>query len=272
VRRLQARISQLEEQVRAGAGASPQVVQHAVVPLAAGAMYVTHKEMELVQENQALRQQLQQALMAPGGGSGGALIAPDGWVTTTRGGTAVDAGGAPDPGQEVWMPAASLGGGWGATPLLAAKAGGGILAAVGGGGDGDGLVTPLRGAPGGAGGAGSTRATPGSEGSVKTAHAPGSGGARARGSGAAAAAVGMLPPLRAGSLVGSPSKGSSSGTPRERAAAALNDSRTRLEQISLNLNVSWGVWRGSLSACGPVSCPMAARVVAVGLAWTPPPS
>jgi hypothetical protein len=239
VARLQARISQLEEQVRAQAAPAapapqPQVVQHAVVPVAAGAMYVTHKEMELVQENQALRQQLQQATMGPGSG-GGALMPPDGWVTTTRGGTAVD--GAPDPVHELWVPASALGGGWGATPLSVAKTGGGILGGCGG------LVTPLRGTPPGGGvsggAAGSTRATPGSEGSVKTAaHTPSSGGHASRSRSGAAPAVGMLPPLRAGSLTGSPSKGSGGGTPRERMAAQLYDSRTRIEQLALNLNVS----------------------------------
>ncbi len=217
VRRMQSRISQLEAQVaRAGTGAGA-----AAAPLPAGALYVTHKEMELVQENHALRQQLQHVMQ-------------DGWVTATRGSTGPD-GGAGDvhASQELWVPATSLAAAPWATPPSGGRAGGGILTGV----------SPLR-AFGSGGGA--ARFTPASEGSVKTGHTPGSGGARGGGP-RPGGPVSLLPPLRAGSLAagsaaGSPSRGSSSGTPRERMAAVLHDSRTKIEQLALNLTVGgWAV-------------------------------
>jgi len=214
VRRMQLRISQLEAQVRATSSAT--TAAPAAAPLPAGALYVTHKEMELVQENQSLRQQLQQLMV--GGGAG-----PDGWVTTTRGGMGVED---MNPSQELWMPATSLAAAPWHTPLSGSKTGG----ILGGGGA---QLTPIR--VFGSGG-GSARLTPASEGSVKTGHAPGSGGGL-RGKGSAAA---TLPPLRAGSLAAGSAAGSpsSSGTPRERMAAVLHDSRTKIEALGLNLNVS----------------------------------
>lgn len=247
VQRLHRRLSQLEAHSAKSPPAPPAMAAAAaaVAPVAAspahivpaGAMYVTHKELELSQENQALKAQLQQVLMATGAATAPAPVpSPGGWVTTTRGSAAVESSAADSSTahqQELWMPASVLAGPW--TPLLSGKGGGGMGISV----------TAARGAPRGS-------VTPGSEGSVKTSQTtPGSGGGvgGARGVGARASAgrspaapMGLLN-VRAASAAGSPSKGSSSGTPRDRVVAVLSDSKLALEQIKAGLNVS-RVFRG----------------------------
>ncbi|GBF91730.1 hypothetical protein Rsub_04034 [Raphidocelis subcapitata] len=216
VRRLRDRIGQLESQAAAAsASASAQAQPTALVAVPQGSLYVTHREMELAHENAALKQQLQAAAALPPPGG-------DGWVTTTRGGGGADGGGALDPAHELWVPAGGLAGPWGFTPA-GKSAAGSIL--------GGALTPPPRGSALGSG-CGSARATPGSEGSVKTAHGSGGRGAAARSGPPALRGAGSV----AASAGGSPSKGSSGGTPRERMAAALQDSRARIEQLALNLN------------------------------------
>ncbi|KIY97772.1 hypothetical protein MNEG_10190 [Monoraphidium neglectum] len=255
VQRMQLRISQLEAQVARGGAPPPAPPPPPAQVLPAGAQYATRNELELVQakmelsqENQAVRQEnaaLKQQLQAQDQHL--ALLAAsqgDAWVTTTRGGTAAGGsdggGGAGQP--EVWVPASSLAGSW--TPG-GVKVGASILA-------GSMLTPPPRIL---CGGAGSARGTPASDGSVKTTHTPGSGGPSARANGGAGGATSraspgsrapLLPGLRTGSAVASavasagasPSKGSSGGTPRDRLAAGLLDTRSKIEQLGQALKAS----------------------------------
>lgn len=213
MKRLQLQVAQLEAQVRSSSGPPP------TPGVPAGSPYVTHKELDLVQENQALRQALQMATAGKG----------DGWVTTTRGGGSVDGDGAM--GAEVWLPATALAGHGGWTPLVGIKTdGGGMLGAAAAGaacsaGTPPGLPRVLVGG------------TPASEGSSRTGHTPCSGPTTRAGGGGL---NGARPPLGSGarasgsanaSTGASPSRASSGGTPRERMMAGLQDSRSKIEQL-----------------------------------------